>query len=244
MLSGHLDVLPAGSEPGWLHDPWSGRISDGRVWGRGAADMKAGVTVMLFAYVYLSRLHQNLSGRLSIVLASDEETGLGRGTGYMFSQIPNEMEADCVLSPEPSGTEAITFSSKGYLYFVVTVETRGSIAGYSNYSANAIRIATDIIRDLDELEKITADVPSAISSRLEDDDYRAWYNGMYGEGSAEVIPVISTNIGTITGGNSPAVIAPNCEFEVTVVMPTGLDLISSSKKRVILSRDIQKPGSS
>ncbi|WZH47103.1 uncharacterized protein QYS62_008245 [Fusarium acuminatum] len=223
MLSGHLDVLPAGSEPGWLHDPWSGHISDGCVWGRGTADMKAGVTVMLFAYLYLTRLRKSLSGRLSIVLASDEETGMGRGTGYMFSQIPDQMEADCVLSPEPSGTEAITFSSKGYLHFLVTVETRGSIAGYPNYSANAIRIATDIIRDLDELEQITADIPSAISSRLNDGDYRAWYDNMYGEGSAEVIPVISTNIGTITGGDSPAVIASNFEFEVTVVMPTGLN---------------------
>ncbi len=48
---------PAGDEPGWKDDPWSGKIEDGQVWGRGSADMKGGVTAMLFAYKYLSRRH-------------------------------------------------------------------------------------------------------------------------------------------------------------------------------------------
>lgn len=44
MFNGHLDVMPAGNEPGWTDDPWSGKIADGKVWGRGSANMKAGVT--------------------------------------------------------------------------------------------------------------------------------------------------------------------------------------------------------
>lgn len=223
MLSGHLDVLPAGDEPGWHDDPWSGKIVDGRVWGRGTSDMKAGVTVILFAYYYLFELRQYLSGRLSLALASDEETGMGRGTGHMFTQIPSEMEADCVLSPEPSGTEAIAFSSKGYLQFNVSIATRGAISGYPNHSPSAIRIATDIIHDLDELENIPVEVPTSIKMLLEDAQYRAWYDGMYGEGSAAVISLISVNVGTIAGGNSPSVISPDCFFEVTVVIPTGMD---------------------
>ncbi|KAJ5497462.1 hypothetical protein N7463_009449 [Penicillium fimorum] len=223
MLSGHLDVLPAGDEPGWHDDPWRGKIVDGRIWGRGTSDMKAGVAVMLFSYYYMFQLRKYLSGRLSLALASDEETGMGRGTGHMFTQIPSEMEADCVLSPEPSGTEAITFSSKGYLQFNVSVATRGAISGYPNQSPSAIRIAADIIRDLDELENISAELPPSIKGLLEDAHYREWYNAMYGEGSAEVIPAISVNVGTIAGGSSPSVISPGCFFEVTVVTPTGMD---------------------
>ncbi|KAJ5511109.1 hypothetical protein N7453_003212 [Penicillium expansum] len=205
MLSGHLDVLPAGDEPGWHDDPWSGKIADGRVWGRGTSDMKAGVTVILFAYYYLFELRQYLSGRLSLALASDEETGMGRGTGHMFTQIPSEMEADCVLSPEPSGTEAIAFSSKGYLQFNVSIATRGAISGYPNHSPSAIRIATDIIHDLDELENIPVEVPLQLRC----------YSKMRS--------IEHVNVGTIAGGNSPSVISPDCFFEVTVVIPTGMD---------------------
>jgi succinyl-diaminopimelate desuccinylase len=223
MFSGHLDVLPAGNEPGWNDDPWSGKVSNGRVWGRGSSDMKAGVTAMLFAYMYLSRISTDLSGKLSIALASDEETGMGRGTGYMFEQIEREMVADCVLSAEPSGTDAIAFSSKGYLHFSVKVATRGAISGYPNASRSAIRIAMDIIRDLDVLEETTVNLPSSIADRLADPEYRRWLDNTYGEGTVDIIPVVSMNVGTIQGGCSAAVISPNCDFEVTVVMPVGLD---------------------
>ena len=101
MFNGHLDTMPAGEEPGWTDDPWSGKIADGKVWGRGAGDMKGGVTAMLFAYKYVVRLGEHLSGKVSLPLVSDEETGYGRGTGYLFEQIPDEMMADAVLSAEP-----------------------------------------------------------------------------------------------------------------------------------------------
>ena len=114
MFNGHLDVMPAGKEPGWTYDPWSGEIRDGRVWGRGTSDMKAGVTAMIFAYKYLYRMRDRVKGKLSISLVADEETGWGRGTGYLFSTVPDRMNADCVLSGEPSGIGAISFASKGF----------------------------------------------------------------------------------------------------------------------------------
>ena len=49
MLNGHLDVMPAGNEPGWLVKPFSGIIQDGKIIGRGTSDMKAGVTAIIFA---------------------------------------------------------------------------------------------------------------------------------------------------------------------------------------------------
>ncbi|MCW3792658.1 M20/M25/M40 family metallo-hydrolase [Paenibacillus sp. LS1] len=223
MFNGHIDVLPAGDEPGWTDDPWSGKIADGRVWGRGTSDMKAGVTAMLFAYSYLSQLRDQLKGKLSITVVSDEETGYGRGTGYMFEQIESEMEADVVLSAEPSGTDAISFASKGYMQFTVQVATRGAISGYSNESKSAIRIATDIIHDLDELEKIEVNVSSSITDILADPKRYKRYDELRGEGAADILPLITVNVGTIQGGSSPSVISPDCKFSVTVVLPVGAD---------------------
>ena len=97
---------------------------------------------MLFAYVYLARLSDQFAGRVSISIVSDEESGLGRGTGFLFEARPDEMTADCVLAGEPSGVDAISFSSKGYLQADVIVKARGAIAGYGCESRNAIDVAT------------------------------------------------------------------------------------------------------
>ena len=94
MFNGHLDVMPAGKESGWKVNPWSGQIEDGKIIGRGTSDMKAGVTAMIFAYKYLRKIRRDLSGRLSLTLVSDEETGWGRGTGFLFEKIPEIMEVD------------------------------------------------------------------------------------------------------------------------------------------------------
>ncbi|MGZ0043083.1 M20/M25/M40 family metallo-hydrolase [Paenibacillus ottowii] len=237
MFNGHLDVLPAGDEPGWIDDPWSGKIADGRVWGRGTSDMKAGVTAMLFAYTYLSQLRDQLKGKLSLTVVSDEETGYGRGTGYMFDQIESEMEADCVLTAEPSGTDAISFASKGYMQFTVRVATRGAISGYPNESKSSIRIASDIIRDFDELEGIQVDVPSSITDILSDPQRHERYDELRGEGAADILPLITVNVGTIEGGSSPSVISPDCTFSVSVVLPVGADpYMIFSKARDIVAR--------
>lgn len=142
MLNGHLDTMPAGSESGWIGSPYSGRIKNGKIYGRGAQDMKAGVVAMLFAYHYIAKLKQNLNGKISLSLVSDEESGYGRGTGYCFETKEQQMLASCVLSAEPSGKGAISFASKGYMVLRVVVQTKGAIAGYANESENAIFIAT------------------------------------------------------------------------------------------------------
>lgn len=107
-----------------------------------------------------------------MTLVSDEETGWGRGTGFLFNKIPEQMKADSVLTGEPSGIDAISFSSKGYLQFTVKVSTRGAIAGYSNESKSAIEIAADLIRDLKELENFPVEIPSELREFLDQDGYR------------------------------------------------------------------------
>ncbi|WP_171056252.1 M20/M25/M40 family metallo-hydrolase [Paenibacillus sinopodophylli] len=237
MFNGHLDVLPAGDEPGWNDDPWSGKIADGRVWGRGTSDMKAGVTAMLFAYNYLFQLRDQLKGKLSLTVVSDEETGYGRGTGYMFEQIESEMEADCVLTAEPSGTDAISYASKGYMQFTVRVATRGAISGYPNESKSSIRISSDIIRDLDELEDIKIEVPTSIMGIISDPLRHERYDELRGDGAADILPLITVNVGMIKGGSSPSVISPDCTFSVSVVLPVGTDAyVVFSKAREIVAR--------
>lgn len=235
MFNGHVDVLPVDNEAAWQHNPWAGEIHDNRVWGRGTADMKAGVTAILFAYTYLSRLRERLRGRLSISLVSDEETGYGRGTGYLFEQIENEMIADCVLSAEPSGTEAVCFSSKGYMQFSVRVQTRGSISGYHYESESSIHIAANIIVALSELESLEVEVPEDIMILLADPNWCARHDELMGHGAAKALSVVTVNTAVIQGGSSPSLIASDCSFSVSVVLPIGIDpyVVLANAKEIV-----------
>jgi acetylornithine deacetylase/succinyl-diaminopimelate desuccinylase-like protein len=223
MLNGHLDVFPAGLEPGWTDDPWSGKIADGRVWGRGSADMKAGTTAAVFAFAYLSRLREQLKGKLSLTVVSDEETGGVLGVGHMFQRIPAEMAADCVLSGEPSNPKSIRFAAKGFVHFSVRVKTRGAHAGYPNLSPNAIRISSEIIRDLDQLTTMPVETPPLLAAKLNDPSIRRLIDEILGAGTAEVLPRVTVNIGIIQGGSKVNVIAADCIFEVDTRIPIGCD---------------------
>lgn len=230
MFNGHLDVMPAGKEPGWTVDPWSGKIRDGKIWGRGTSDMKAGVTAMIFAYKYLYRMRDRINGRLSISLVADEETGWGRGTGYLFNTIPERMNADCVLSGEPSGISAISFASKGFMMLTGKIKTRGAIAGYSDDSKNAIEIAADVIRDLKQLENMSVELPEEINTLLRDDTWLALHRTVRGEKEANLLKKITVDVCTIKGGSLSVVIPSDCCFTVSVVFPQGTDVDLLTKK--------------
>ncbi|SEF80362.1 M20/M25/M40 family metallo-hydrolase [Parabacteroides chinchillae] len=230
MFNGHLDTMPAGEEPGWSDDPWSGKIADGKVWGRGAGDMKGGVTALMFAYKYVTKLKDYLSGKVSLSLVSDEETGYGRGTGFLFESIPDEMVADAVLTAEPSGVDAVSFASKGYVQFSVRISTPGAIAGYSNDSKSAIRIAADIIRDLDAVGNIEVRLPEVLRAMLDDPEWVSYHTVIRGNGHAEQLAKITTDICTVNGGSLLCVIAPDCEFSASTVIPVGADPYSVYKK--------------
>ena len=56
VLNGHIDVFPVGDGSGWTKDPWGGELVDGKIYGRGACDIKAGTTASLFTYAFLHRV--------------------------------------------------------------------------------------------------------------------------------------------------------------------------------------------
>jgi acetylornithine deacetylase len=79
LLNGHIDVVPIGDEAAWTTPPWDPVIRDGRVYGRGAVDMKGGLCCALFAAKAISDAGVHLRGRLSVASVVGEEDG-GTGT--------------------------------------------------------------------------------------------------------------------------------------------------------------------
>jgi acetylornithine deacetylase len=135
ILSGHLDVVPPGEPATWSDDPWSGAIVDGRLYGRGACDMKGGVASILAAVRALGGsgdLHR-LDGELMVVLVPSEEDG-GQGT---LAAIRSECRADMAIITEPSNLDVVV-AHAGAITFRLTVPGRAAHASQRREGVSAL----------------------------------------------------------------------------------------------------------
>lgn len=97
-LLGHVDTVLANPEE-WTHDPWSGDLADGFLWGRGALDMKSQVAAEVAAALSLARTGwRPARGELLIVCLVDEETGGELGAQWITATHPDKVRCDMLLN--------------------------------------------------------------------------------------------------------------------------------------------------
>ena len=141
VLNGHMDVFPADAEAeGWTQDPWGGAIANGKIYGRGVADMKAGTSASIFTFYYLHRVREHLKGKLTLTAVSDEETFGPWGARYLMEHHP-EVHGDCCLNGEPSSPLTIRFGEKGPFWVKFTLHTIGAHGACTHLSPSATKQA-------------------------------------------------------------------------------------------------------
>src|SRR5436190_19328959 len=95
---GHVDTVLADPAE-WTHDPWSGDVEDGFVWGRGALDMKSQVAAEVAAAASLAREGwRPAAGELMVVAVADEETGGGLGARWLTTTHPEKVRCDLLIN--------------------------------------------------------------------------------------------------------------------------------------------------
>jgi len=123
-LNGHFDVVPAGA--GWTLDPFGAVVKDGRIYGRGACDMKAGIAAAVYAAEAIRRAGVELVGSIEISGTVDEESGGFAGVAWLAEQGRiSSTRQDYVIIPEPLNVDRICIGHRGVYWFEVT--TRGRI---------------------------------------------------------------------------------------------------------------------
>jgi succinyl-diaminopimelate desuccinylase len=121
-FAGHTDVVPPGDPARWRHDPFAGTVEDGRLWGRGAVDMKGGIACFLAAVGRLVRDGRMPDGRVSLLITGDEEGPSINGTVKLLAWAAGRGERfDAAVVGEPTNPEAIGDTIK--------VGRRGSLSG-------------------------------------------------------------------------------------------------------------------
>lgn len=221
IFCGHTDVVPAGDRSKWDFDPFSGEIKDGWMLGRGASDMKAGLSGLIFAATILKRLNIELPGSLSLVIVPDEETGGEFGVPWLLEK--GLVKGDGCLIAEPSSPRNPTIGQKGSYWFELEVfgePGHGSLSPLAGQNA-----ISDMVKALLEVQKLwdlTIKIPESVKPLMEVthryirevETERLKY--------IDVFEKITVNIGTIEGGTKSNVIPESCKVQVDCRLPFGI----------------------
>ena len=117
-INGHFDVVPVGE--GWTRDPFAGEVEDGRLYGRGSADMKCGLVCGMYAAEALRRAGVALPGTIEISGTVDEESGGFAGAAHLANI--GRLQADRIdyaIIPEPLNKDRICVGHRGVYWFDV-----------------------------------------------------------------------------------------------------------------------------
>ncbi len=142
-FSGHIDVVPAGDA--WDSEPYTPKIEDGKIYARGAQDMKSGVA----AFVQACKEVKNFNGRLSVMLSSDEEAD-GIGTQNALKGIEKiGLLPDYAIIAEPTCEDifgdAIKIGRRGSVNGVLKLYGKQGHAAYPAKSVNVINLIAPIL---------------------------------------------------------------------------------------------------
>ncbi len=124
-FNSHIDVVEAGE--GWTVDPYAGVVKDGRVYGRGACDMKGGLAASIIAAEVFMDVYPDFPGAIEISGTVDEESGGFGGVAYLASKgFFSKPRVDHVIIPEPLNKDRICLGHRGVWW--AEIETKGRIA--------------------------------------------------------------------------------------------------------------------
>jgi len=157
LLLGHTDVVPVGE--GWTSDPFGGAVVDGRIYGRGASDMKGGLAASVAALAALRGV--GLSGPVELAALVDEEE-TGKGIRSYVSTVPGPF-LGCVTA-EPTDLQTI-IGARGASYLRVEIHGKACHAGNPDDGANAIYGAAAVVAEIERLHAELATRPHPLLGR-------------------------------------------------------------------------------
>jgi acetylornithine deacetylase len=199
LFNGHVDVIPAGPEEAWTTNPWEGAVRDGRIYGRGASDMKSGLAAYSMALHAIMQSGLKLKGDVILEYTVDEELS-GNGT---LAAIARGYRADAGISGETSSMN-VQPACIGRIWFEIHV--KGKPAGIQRQweGVNAIDKGYMIAKTVSEFQEIRM---GRVSHRL--------YPNI-----RETIPCL---VGMFQAGSYPSAFPDSCLLKGSMATVPGED---------------------
>jgi len=148
LYNGHIDTVPVGTET-WIHDPFGAVKADGKIWGRGAADMKGGVAALMAALKALAEARLPFKGDLIFAATAGEEVNSLGATVIAARADVGPLQA--ILIPEPSHNE-LFIAEKGAFWLEMTTHGQTAHGSMPDLGRNAVMMMVKLIAEFDKLE--------------------------------------------------------------------------------------------
>jgi succinyl-diaminopimelate desuccinylase len=227
-FNGHMDVVPVG--PGWSTDPFGGELCAGRIYGRGASDMKGGIAAQIYAIEAIRRAGLQLQGTIEQSGVVDEESTGNRnaGMGLLVERgYIAQGKTDYVVITEPLNVDNICLGHRGALWGEITTLGNPSHGSTPERGINAIEHMTDFIAES------TRQLKPRLRQRIN---------------AAPVVPpsasAASLSFNTILGGNNINSVPDRCTvaFDRRLVMGESLDEARRELWSILQERAAAVPG--
>lgn len=186
MLNTHTDTVPVGDMENWKYDPFSARLENGRIYGRGSSDSKSGVASILIALK--NNAPRNFKRKLLIALVGDEEVAQG-GSKFLIEK-SKDLFKDVKYGIISDSDYSIAIAQKGILHTKIIFKGKAAHGSELEKGVNAIAKAAKFIDKIEELQKM-------LEKRKDP---------MLGFGTV--------SIGKVLGGTKVNIVADRCEVEV------------------------------
>lgn len=157
LFNGHTDVVPPGE--GWSREAWKPTVEEGRLYGRGTADMKGGIACMMYAAIQLQRMGRPFAGTLILLFNADEEHGNLGIRHYLQNPIP----ADYVVIGEPTGLHPC-IGHKGDCRVRISTHGQAAHCAIVQDPDNAVYKLARVIKALEGLSKQIGKRTSAVGN--------------------------------------------------------------------------------
>lgn len=218
--NGHLDTYPVNEALPWTVLPLGGLLRDGRLYGRGVADMKGGIAASMLAFALLAEYRDTWRGETLLTLAGDEESMGPLGTKWLLDNVPGLAQADGVIIGDAGSPRVLRFGEKGFVWIEIEAAGRASHGAHVHLGDNAIDRLRPALDALAALRAMVPEAPAAVTAAIA--AARDISEALSGAGEAAVLGSVTVNIGRVEGGASPNLVPASARAACDIRLPVGV----------------------
>ncbi len=239
VFNGHIDTGSLPEPERWTVPPFGGVVRDNRIYGRGVADMKAGIAAELAAFAALASIRDALRGEVVLTLVGDEGTGAKWGTLYLLDKFP-EAKGDAMISGDVGSPLVARFGEKGFLWLEVVAKGKSAGGAHTYLGVNAVNRLIDALQPVRALENYRCATSPDIVKAI--DEAAPISEGLHGKGETHALKSVSVNIGIIEGGKRINAVPAIAHAHIDIRFPAGVtsdELLQSVRKSLADSPGIE-----
>lgn len=232
VFNGHIDTGLLPEPDRWTVPPFGGVVRDNRIYGRGVADMKAGIAAQLMTIAALASIRDKVRGEVVLTLVGDEGTGAKWGALYLLDKFP-EAKGDAMISGDVGSPLVARFGEKGFLWLEVVAKGKSAGGAHAYLGTNAIGRLMDALRQVQALENFDCKTSPEIVKAI--DAAAPISESLHGQGETHALKSVSVNIGIIEGGKRINAVPSIASARVDIRFPAG---VTSSDLLLALNKSL------